>query len=197
MIMERLSAWVMGRAGGYLERELADTKRTWLAPLRGRVLELGPGLGTNLPYLSHADWTGLEPNAAMRAALGKMTLPGPVLAAPAEAIPCPEAAFDHVVCTLVLCSVQDPRQALREILRVLKPGGTFVYLEHVAAGALGTRLLQHSLRPLCGLMGCHPVRATGRLIAQAGFAQVEQEAVEVRGMALLPHIVGRARRHLR
>lgn len=192
MIMERLAAWAMQSVGPYLEKELAPAKERWISPLRGKVLELGPGLGTNLPYLAQADWTGLEPNSAMRAALLAKSVHGPVLDAQAERIPLPDASFDAVVCTLVLCSVRDPARVLAEVRRVLKPKGVFVFLEHVASATGGRRAVQHLLRPACGLIGCHPVRPTGELIARAGFAEVVQEPYPMRGMALLPHIVGRA-----
>ena len=195
--MERLAAWVMEFGGPHLEKELAATKQRWIAPLQGRVLELGPGLGANLPYLRHTQWTGLEPSAAMRERLLKRGAPGPVLSGVAEAIPLPDGSVDAVVSTLVLCSVRDPVRVLAEIRRVLKPGGSFVYIEHVASARLGGRCLQHLLRPACGLIGCHPVRHTGQWIAQAGFAQVQEEPLSVRGMSFLPHIVGRASQSVR
>ena len=197
MIMERLAAWVMEFGGPHLEKELASTKQRWIAPLRGRVLELGPGLGANLPYLRHTQWTGLEPSAAMREGLLKRGAPGPLLSGVAEAIPLPDASVDAVVSTLVLCSVRDLVQVLAEIRRVLKPGGSFVYIEHVAAPSTGGRCIQHLLRPVCGLIGCHPVRPTGQWIAQAGFARVQEEPLAVRGMSFLPHIVGRASQSVR
>ena len=197
MIMERLAAWAMEIGGRHLEKELAATKQHWIAPLRGRVLELGPGLGANLPYLRHTPWTGLEPSAAMRERLLKRDAPGPLLSGVAEAIPLPDGSVDAVVGTLVLCSVRDPVQVLTEIRRVLKPGGSFVYIEHVASARLVGRCLQHLLRPACGLIGCHPVRPTGQWIAQAGFAQVQEEPLAVRGMSFLPHIVGRASQSVR
>ena len=197
MIMERLAAWVMEFGGPHLEKELAATKQRWIAPLRGRVLELGPGLGANLPYLRHTQWTGLEPSAAMRERLLKRGAPGPLLSGVAEAIPLPDASVDAVVGTLVLCSVRDAVKVLAEIRRVLKPGGSFVYIEHVAAPSTGGRCIQHLLRPACGLIGCCPLRPTGQLIAQAGFARVQEEPLTVRGMSFLPHIVGRASHSVR
>ena len=197
MIMERLAAWVMEFGGPHLEKELAATKQLWIAPLRGRVLELGPGLGANLPYLRHTQWTGLEPSAAMREGLLKRGAPGPLLSGVAEAIPLPDASVDAVVGTLVLCSVRDAVKVLAEIRRVLKPGGSFVYIEHVASARLVGRCLQHLLRPACGLIGCHPLRPTGQLIANAGFARVQEEPLAVRGMSFLPHIVGRASQSVR
>lgn len=189
----------MERGGPRVERELAGAKQEWLAPLRGRVLELGPGLGTNLPYLSETQWTGLEPSAAMRECLlkrgqpGTSLGPGTLLAGTAEEIPLPDASFDAVVSTLVLCSVAHAERALAEVRRVLKPGGVFVFIEHVAAEGAVARAAQHLLRPVCGLLGCSPVRRTGAAIARAGFASVEQRDWPMRASVVLPHIVGRAR----
>lgn len=197
MIMERLAAWLMEFAGPHLEKELAATKQRWIAPLQGRVLELGPGFGANLPYLRHTQWTGLEPSSKMREGLLKRGAPGPLLSGVAEAIPLPDASVDAVVSTLVLCSVRDPAQVLAEIRRVLKPTGSFVYIEHVASATLAGRCVQQMLRPACGLIGCHPVRPTGQLIAQAGFAHIQEEPLPVRCMSFLPHIVGRASHSLR
>ena len=192
MIMERLAAWLMEFGGPHLEKHLAAAKRRWIAPLQGRVLELGPGLGSNLPYLRHTQWTGLEPSAAMRDGLLKRGAPGPLLSGVAEAIPLADASVDAVVSTLVLCSVENPVQVLAEIRRVLKPTGSFVYIEHVASATFAGRCVQQMLRPACGLIGCHPVRPTGQWIGQAGFAQVQEEPLAVRGLSFLPHIVGRA-----
>ena len=191
---ERLAAWAMKAGGKQVEADLADAKQKWLAPLRGRVLEIGPGLGTNLPYLQHCNWTGIEPSPAMRHALAQRGVPGPLLAGAAEDIPLPDSSVDAVVGTLVLCSVENPQQAIHEIRRVLKPGGRFVYIEHVAAARITPCYLQHLLRPACYLIGCHPTRNTGQFIAQAGFTQVEQEAWPTPKSWLLPHIAGQAYR---
>jgi ubiquinone/menaquinone biosynthesis C-methylase UbiE len=107
-------------------------------------------------------------------------------------MPFPNNSFDAVVATLVLCSVRDPVRVLKEIRRVLKPTGSFVFIEHVAAEEYGKRVAQQVLRPVCGLIGCNPTRPTGRLIAEAGFARVEQQDWPAAGMAWLPHIVGKA-----
>ncbi len=113
-------------------------RRRLLGDLAGTVLEIGPGTGVNLAYLPDGVyWIGLEPNPYfhphLRRALSLRGLSGDVLLGQAEAIPLPEGSVEAVVATLVLCSVEDPRRALAEILRVLKPGGRFVFLEHVAA----------------------------------------------------------------
>ena len=107
---------------------------------------------------------------------------------------------DFVVSTLVLCSVNDAAAALREILRVLKPGGRFVFVEHVAAPK-GSRLRRWQRR-LKGLWrrigdGCEPDRETWKVIEAAGFAEVECEHFDSPGIPLVrPHIAGTATRGL-
>ncbi|HEX9889771.1 MAG TPA: methyltransferase domain-containing protein, partial [Nitriliruptorales bacterium] len=93
-----------------------------------------------------------------------------------EQLPVGDDTADAVVCTLVLCGVDDPAQVLGEVERVLKPGGTFFFLEHVAAPE-GTvdRAVQRAVRRPHRWMfnGCDVTRDTGRLIREAGFADVE------------------------
>ncbi|BDG17332.1 class I SAM-dependent methyltransferase [Thermus brockianus] len=113
-------------------------RKKLLGSLAGKVLEIGPGTGVNLAYLPDGvHWIGLEPNPYLhphlKRALSLRGLSGEVLLGQAEAIPLPEESVEAVVATLVLCSVADPRATLAEILRVLKPGGRLVFLEHVAA----------------------------------------------------------------
>ena len=113
-------------------------RRKLLGGLAGTVLEIGPGTGINLAYLpDRVYWLGLEPNPHLHpwleTALRQRGVLGEVLLGQAEEIPLPQESVDAVVATLVLCSVEDPRRALAEILRVLRPGGRFVFLEHVAA----------------------------------------------------------------
>jgi SAM-dependent methyltransferase len=190
--MERLAAWVLEKRGEEIEKQLGEAKRRWLSPVRGRVLELGPGLGTNFPYLEGTEWTGVEPSGLLREKLTARGTPGPLLEGAAEAIPFPNESFDAVVTTLVLCSVREPAKAVAEIRRVLKPGGAYTFIEHVAADTFGKRCLQQMLRPCCCLLGCHPMRRTGETIARGGFSRVDQVNWPVPGMSLLPHIAGRA-----
>ncbi len=124
---------------------LADWRRDLLADLSGVVVELGAGTGHNLRWYSSAvDRLVLtEPDPHMRARLEarvaeqRLTSDGPgqieVLDRHGEALGLDDGSADAVVATLVLCSVPDPEAVLTEIQRVLRPGGRFAYLEHVAA----------------------------------------------------------------
>ena len=151
-----------------------------LGTLTGRVLEIGAGSGANFGYFRpDIRWIGLEPNTRLRRKLAATAAAygqhAPVIAAPAEQIPLPDASVDAVAATLVLCSVADQDRALAEVRRVLRPGGTFAFVEHVAAPA-GTwsRRLQRCAAPFTRLFdhGCDPARETWRAIESAGFAEV-------------------------
>jgi len=155
---------------------LGARRRELLREASGRVLELGAGTGANLPhYPALAELTLTEPDAAMRRRLAPRAAGAPfpveVLDAPAEALPVADGTMDAVVCTLVLCSVDDPLQALSEARRVLRPGGRLLFLEHVRAEGRVARWqdrVDPVSRRLCG--GCHPNRDTVAAIRRAGFA---------------------------
>lgn len=185
-----------------LSRGHAQVSEPWrrelLGGLAGKVLEIGPGTGVNLAYMPDGVyWLGLEPNPYfhphLKRALELRGLPGEILLGQAEAIPLPQGSVDAVVATLVLCSVEEPRKALAEILRVLRPGGRFVFLEHVAAPRDSClRRAQDLLCPLWAFLGdgCHPNRETLALIREAGFARVEAEDFALPLSLVAPHVAG-------
>lgn len=169
-----------------------------LSGLRGNVLEIGPGGGPNLAYF-HPDvtWVGVEPNPYMHpyllrraAQLGRTV---DLRRGVAEELPVEDASQDAVVTTLVLCSVRDPERALAEVLRVLKPGGCFVFVEHVAAQPdTWLRRVQNTVNPLWRLVadGCHANRETWAIIAGAGFTKVALEHYNTALPLVTPHIAG-------
>jgi SAM-dependent methyltransferase len=193
-----LRDWIFSRlmlaASRYHEPMVAGRKRRLLEPLRGSVLEIGPGDGVNQRYLAQAKrWTGFEPN---RFLAGKIAVPagGELLVEPFAAH---GTRYDAVVSTLVLCSVPDLAAALRDIRMSLKPGGRFVFLEHVGA-APGTELRrrQESWTPVwrCLAGGCHPNRDLESAMEEAGLRVVELERFQLPLALVSPHIAGVAER---
>jgi len=174
--------WLMSRMydrclEGAERAGLREWRRALLARARGEVLELGAGTGGNLA-LYPASVTRLvfsEPDRHMREVLRRKLAARPdvqVLDAPAEALPLPAQSFDTVVATLVLCSVKDPERVLSEIHRVLRPGGRFLFLEHIGAPAgTWTRRAQGALEPVWKRIAgnCHLTRQPGPLLEAAGF----------------------------
>ena len=179
----RIHAWVLANLGHRYERMVASRKRELFAGIGKSVLEIGPGTGPNLAYYPPGvRWLGVEPNPFMHPYLQKAAaqagLQIDLRSGTAERLPADDNSMDTVVSTLVLCSVADPETALQEVLRVLKPGGRFLFLEHVAAPE-GTflRRVQTFIRPLWKIIGdgCHPDRDTGPAIEHAGFSEVTYE----------------------
>jgi SAM-dependent methyltransferase len=198
---KRAQAWMLSGTNRRYEVMVAEEKRALLSPLAGTVLEIGPGGGNNLPFLkAGVRWIGVEPNPffhdRLRARGERLRIDVDVRAATAEALPVADRSVDAVVATLVLCSVRDPEAALREVRRVLRPGGRFVFVEHVAAArGTGLRCAQRAARPLWRALsdGCHPDRDTGLLIEAAGFADVQLRHSRLPVPIMGPHIAGVAR----
>ena len=201
---KRAQAWMLSGTNRRYEVMVAEEKRALLSRLAGTVLEIGPGGGNNLAFLSTSArgvrWIGVEPNPffhdRLRARGERLRIDVDVRAATAEALPAADQSVDAVVSSLVLCSVRDPEATLREVRRVLRPGGRFVFVEHVAAAhGTGLRLAQRALRPIWRALSddCHPDRDTGRLIQAAGFADVALREFRLPVPIMAPHIAGVAR----
>jgi len=198
VIRKRLFAWLLDRCGGGHERQLAGRKRDLLGSLSGQVVEIGPGTGVNLGYYrADVRWLGVEPNPYMDGYLARAAeragLAIEIRRGVAERLPLADETVDAVVATLVLCSVADPAAALAEARRVLRPGGRFVFLEHVAAPAgTSARRRQELIQPLWSFCadGCHPDRDSESLIRRAGFAEVEVERFDLGMPVVGPHIAG-------
>lgn len=182
--MGRLTAALYDRfMQGSEEACLGQWRAELLADLTGHVLEVGAGTGLNLAHYPRtlSRLVLSEPDPHMRRKLAEKVRAqhwdrGEVLDGSLEALPHPAETFDAVVGTLVLCSVPRPDHALQEIYRVLRPGGRFVFLEHVAAEDRPGRLRwQRRIEPVWKRLAgnCHLTRRTGDAILAAGFALVE------------------------
>jgi ubiquinone/menaquinone biosynthesis C-methylase UbiE len=180
--MSWLMAALYDRACTQAERAgLSDWRAELMAGLAGSVLEVGAGTGLNLPHYPGAVTRLVlsEPDRHMQRQLerkfaGGFAQRGEIVAASLDHLPMGDSSFDAVVATLVLCSVANPVRALSEIRRVLRPGGRFVFLEHVAADPqhAATRYKwQGRIEPLWKHLAgnCHLRRETGRAIEDAGF----------------------------
>jgi SAM-dependent methyltransferase len=158
---------------------LADMRRELVSQATGRTLEIGAGTGHNLPYYTDAvtELVLAEPDPHMAKRLRDQVAKEPpavgkveVIEAPAEDLPFDNGSFDTVVSTLVLCTVGDPDRAVAEAKRVLADGGALLYIEHVRGEGGVTRAQDFLERPWGWIAGgCHPNRATGETIAEAGF----------------------------
>jgi len=202
---QRVFAALMAQADSEQDTLYGDRKRVLFSGLKGTVLEIGPGSGVNLRYYpAGVEWIGVEPNPHMHPYIhgkaAKLNLDVTLLDDTVETMPIEPASVDAVVSTLVLCSVPDVSATLAEIQRVLKPGGQFCFIEHIAApeGTL-LRKAQRGIRPLWKLLadGCHPDRATDHLLEAAGFSEVRYEHFDVTAAPVpitKPHIIGIATR---
>jgi SAM-dependent methyltransferase len=187
--------WLAERLG------MAARRQKLLADAYGAVLEIGAGTGLNLPhYPAGLDQLVLaEPGARMGDHIDLGRGPGGVAArlerAPAEDLPFADGSFDTVVSTFVLCTVADPQRAVAEAVRVLRPGGCLLFLEHVRAEPGWRRTLQRRSAGAWAAFadGCRCDRPTLETIE----AQMRVESVESgrwRGMPAIvkPLVWGRA-----
>ena len=191
-----LSGGGQAQRGDLVARELCAPL---LAQARGDVLEIGAGDGATLPFYSAAvRLTLLEPNPYLLAylctAARRLGRAADFIRAEAEAMPFPDGRFDTIVAVHVLCSVRDQPRTLAEIRRVLRSGGRFLFLEHVAAppGTL-TFAVQRLMDPVWRRVGdgCRLTRDTAGAIHAAGFREVVMESHRVGALPIVaPHIVG-------
>jgi len=154
-------------------------QREKVVPLaRGRVLEIGIGSGLNLPYFDAGKVTkvwGLDPSPEMRRiaerAAQSVEFEVELIDLPSEEIPLEADSVDTVLVTYALCTIPETEPALRQMARVLKPGGDLVFCEHGAAPDEGVRRWQDRLNPVWRRLGggCNLDREIPKLIEQGGF----------------------------
>ncbi|WP_232662613.1 class I SAM-dependent methyltransferase [Pseudonocardia sp. TRM90224] len=179
----RFNAAFFSVMGPYIEWNLRGHKRRVFAGLPQTVVEVGPGVGANLRHLPRGSTlVAIEPNihmhARLRAAAERRGVHLDLRDRVAEHTELPDRSVDGVISSLVLCSVTDPAAVLAEIRRILRPGGTFRFVEHVAAPAgTPTRFLQRALRrPWAWTFeGCSCERDLAGQLRTAGFARLDIE----------------------
>jgi len=158
-------------------RELVPFRQRLGQGAEGRVLEIGIGPGLNLPFYGPnvREVIGIDPSPALLRMAQTRSLeasfPVELMEAVSERLPFDDESVDTVVTTWTLCSVGQPADALREARRVLRPGGTLLFVEHGRAPDAGVRWWQDTLTPawkhIAG--GCHLNRRIDGLVEAAGF----------------------------
>ncbi|HEX7245168.1 MAG TPA: class I SAM-dependent methyltransferase [Solirubrobacterales bacterium] len=176
------------------EAGMREIRREALAAARGRTIDIGAGTGLNLDLYPDglAELVLAEPDEHMLKRLRpKLTDEGrkiELVQAPADRLPFPDDTFDTAVFTLVLCTVPDPKAALAEAARVLRPGGKLIFIEHVRAEDPGLARWQDRLERPWHFFGdgCHCNRDT---VATIEASQFEVESVERGELPKAPPIV--------
>lgn len=147
-----------------------------LKDVQGEVLEIGFGTGLNLEFYPDEvrKITAVDPNAGMsevaRRNIERSGIKVETKVISGEHLPIEDESFDSVVCTWTLCSIPDAGQALREVRRVLRPGGKFFFVEHGLAPDPGVQKWQHRLTPPWRKIGdgCHLNRPIAEMIQAEG-----------------------------
>ena len=199
-LRRRWFAWGINQVMKLYEPLVSGRKRELFSHLSGSVLEIGPGTGVNVKYFpKDIHWTALEYNEYMFPYLEKEaerhSISHTLTQGSCEEIPLADNSVDYVVGTLVLCSVPHPELVMQEVRRVLKPGGRYIFVEHVAApDSPVIRFVQRIIRPLwaCCADGCNPNRKSWETIERAGFDQVFLDHFRLGVPVVSPHISGSA-----
>lgn len=197
------AAWYPTMMGRVERNGQAALRRDQLAAARGRVLEIGAGSGLSVPHYPSTidELVLLEPNRAFRDRLAgvadQSSVPTSIVDGDAHALPFPDASFDTVTASLVFCSIDDPGPVLAEVHRVLKPGGRFLFHEHVRGeGVRG--VVQDLLTPLQRRLadGCHANRDFEALLAASPLEvrTVVHERMPTAIPTIVPLVIGTAER---
>lgn len=166
------------------QKPMRELRSRYVTRATGEVLEIGIGSGLNLPHYSDqvVSITGLDPapelTSLAEARASERPQPVTVLQVSGEEIPADDARFDTIVCTWTLCSIPNVYAALREMRRVLKPGGHMYFIEHGRAPEPRVISWQRRIEPLWKKIGggCHLTRKADELIRDAGFTITELDS---------------------
>ena len=177
--------WLFAKCWGLtadpVNRTLAATKRTLLADIGGPVVEIGPGVGSNFEYYPTGTVVlAFETNPSMfpgmRSAAAEHGVDLELSHLDLRDAALPSDSYDTVISTLVLCSVDEPAAMVAEILRVLRPGGRFLFLEHIAPprGTVASVIARVVRRPWAAFGDhCNVMAKTHEIIAEAGFSSTD------------------------
>ena len=168
---------------------LMQARGQLLHKIQGTCLEIGFGTGLNLAFYQNIDLLyALEPSQELwdlaSDRLKQTNFEVKQIIGVAENIPLADASVDHVISTWTMCSIAKLPEALAEIHRVLKPNGTFSFVEHVLSDNKKLQTLQHLLTPVQKKLadGCHLNRDIERIITDAGFRPVEMNYFDAKGI---------------
>ncbi len=201
---DHIAPFVTEHLGGAFEKRppMPDNRRRVAGRARGRVLEVGAGTGFNLPYYRRDAVDELVVTDALEGMLRRAGrrarttgLRVTLTRAAVERLPFPDASFDTVVATFVLCSVDDQELALHEIRRVLAPGGRYVFLEHVRSDDPALARRQDQLEGLWrrACFGCRPNRDTlPRVQAAFSVEEVDRAELPFGPRIVRPYVLGSA-----
>lgn len=189
---ERIFPWIMERSD---PEELQAERSAAVSDATGEALEIGVGTGANFAHYPSTVTavTAVEPsngmNARARRARAQAAIPVRLIAGDGQSLPFANGSFDTVLALFVLCTIPDPDRTLSEAQRVLKPGGSLLFLEHVSAPEPGVRRWQRRLEPIWKRIGCgcHLTRDTEAKISTAGF---EVTRIDRYWLAKAPRVVG-------
>ena len=201
-MIQSIKNWFFGVVDNYMHSQYGSRKQALFDGHPKVIVEIGSGYGANFRYLRKGTRVKvIEPNKGFHEVLKyqarRYGIQAELYEAKAEEIPLSSESCEMVICSLVLCSVKTPPKALSEIKRILKPGGQFVFIEHVRAHKHSwickvQKTVKNSWKWLFD--GCNVMRDTGRIIQVAGFSKVEQEefAHSTFFIPVIPHIAGKA-----
>ena len=178
--------------------EFQEVREEYLGGAEGEVLEIGFGSGLNVPHLSARvrKLYAVEPADAAwriaRAAVERAPFPVERTGRTAEAIPLPDSSVDEAISSFSLCTIPDVERALAELRRVLRPGGTFRFVEHGRSNDPRISRWQDRLDPIqrCLAGGCHLNREPDRLLGEAGFHIERLDRFEVPGPRVIMSLYG-------
>ena len=172
-------------------------QRTKIVPLaKGNVLEIGIGSGLNIPLYNKdrvKNIIGVDPSTEMQSLAKERINESPVniklISADAAQIPLEDQSIDTIVCTYTLCTVPNPEGVLKEMKRLLRPGGRFLFSEHGHAPDEHVVKFQHRIEPVWKFLadGCHLTRSMPELLSENG---MKLDKMETMYLPSTPRFVG-------